>query len=94
VADIDAEGFFWADEPDRRVRGHLRFDGRVALALESTLRLVHNASRDKLDVIRGETLLGQPLCLCDCFVHEQIMVTAASTSFTSDRQHIVYAAGR
>jgi hypothetical protein len=73
VADIDTEGFFWADDPDRRVRGHLRFDGRVALALESTLRLVNDASRDKLDVIRGETLLGQPLCLCDCFVYQQII---------------------
>lgn len=70
---IDVEGFFWADNPESRVRGHLTFDGRVSLALESTLRLVQDASRDKLDVIYGTTLLGQPLCLSDCFVYQQIM---------------------
>jgi hypothetical protein len=70
---IDVEGFFWADNPESRVRGHLTFDGRVSLALESTLRLVKDASRDKLGVIYGTTLLGQPLCLSDCFVYEQII---------------------
>ena len=70
---IDIEGFFWADNPERRVRGHLTFDKGVSLALESTLRLVKDASQDKLDVIYGTTLLGQPLCLADCFVYETIM---------------------
>jgi hypothetical protein len=73
MTEIDIEGFFWADNPENRVRGHLTFDGRVSLALESTLRLVKDASRDKLDVIYGTTLLGQPLCLSDCFVYETIM---------------------
>ncbi len=73
MTEIDIEGFFWADNPEARVRGHLTFAGRVSLALESTLRLVKEASRDRLDVIYGTTLLGQPLCLSDCFVFEQIM---------------------
>jgi hypothetical protein len=73
MTEIDIEGFFWADNPERRIRGHLTFDGRVSLALESTLRLVKDASTDKLDVIYGTTVLGQPLCLCECFVYEQIM---------------------
>ena len=73
MAEIDIEGFFWADNPESRVRGHLTFDGRVSLALESTLRLLKDASLDKLDVIYGMTLLGQPLCLSGCFVYEQIM---------------------
>jgi hypothetical protein len=73
MTEIDIEGFFWADNPESRVRGHLTFDGRVSLALESTLRLVKDASRDKLDVICGTTLLGQPLCLSGCFVYEQII---------------------
>jgi hypothetical protein len=51
MTEIDIEGSFWADNPENRVRGHLTFDGRVSLALESTLRLVKDASRDKLDVI-------------------------------------------
>jgi hypothetical protein len=76
MTEIDIEGFFWADDPERRVRGHLTFDERVSLALESTLRLVEGASRDKLDVIYGTTLLGQPLCLSGCFVYEQIMGNA------------------
>ena len=73
MTEIDIEGFFWADNPESRVRGHLTFDGRVSLALESTLRLVKDASTDKLDVIYGTTLLGQPLCLSECFVYEQII---------------------
>jgi hypothetical protein len=72
MTEIDIEGFFWADNPESRVQGHLTFDERVSLALESTLRLVEDAGRDKLDVIDGTTLLGQPLCLSGCFVYEQI----------------------
>jgi ApeA N-terminal domain 1 len=74
VTDVDLEGFFWIDDPQRRVRGRLAFsDSNIGkLALEDTLRPVSRAARDKTDVICGTSLLGEPMCLLDCFVHQHV----------------------
>jgi hypothetical protein len=68
---IDVEGYFWSpDSPGRRVRGRLRWTSQAGeLRLEQILRVVQKASTDEIDVIHGRSLLGEPMCLTDCFVN-------------------------
>jgi hypothetical protein len=68
---VDIEGRFWsADSPDRKVRGRLQWTAQTGeLRLEQILRVVPQASTDKIGVIHGNSLLGEPMCLTDCFVH-------------------------
>jgi hypothetical protein len=85
---LDVEGRFWAPtSPDRKVRGRLRWNRQLGtLALEGLLRQVPNATTDKLDVIVGRSMLGEPLCLTDCFVHKtQIAVVQHPQTWTVNR---------
>jgi hypothetical protein len=67
---LDVEGYFWAPNmPERRVRGRLRWGHQVGeLQLEQILRVIPNASTDKIACIQGRALLGEQLCLTDCHV--------------------------
>ena len=67
--EIELEGYFWADDQSPRIRGGLRLGAqRGTLGLEAPLRLIESASTDRIDVIRGRSLLGEPVCLLDAFV--------------------------
>lgn len=76
---FDVEGRFWDPTvPERQVRGRLRWTGQKGTleledllrpGLENLLNPGRNVSRGEIDVIAGRSVLGEPLCLTDCFVH-------------------------
>jgi hypothetical protein len=67
---IDIEGYFWADDSTDRVRGRLEWNRQAGeLRLERVLRVIPTASTDEISVIHGRSLLGEPLCLTNCFVN-------------------------
>jgi hypothetical protein len=67
--EYDADGFFWIDDPDHAVRGHLSFtqDDGGRLRLEQVLLGDEGPVMQEIPLVHGRALDRTPLCLLDTF---------------------------